>query len=298
MKSKLAKTANLALLTSSLLLAACNGGSGGGSSTGGSSGGGTGGGSTLGLYTSSSISVDAFVNSLNNVDVDSDYYSEVELYADETYRYLDEGLDDWFVIYDGKFDENKAVSLQYIRTIQYYDYMSNNDSLAAEFRAIENDDILAGDLYGDTFGNDYEVVDYDASTDSYWGVNSGYEYEDEAQTTDVRLMAAKEAEVQFIKKASAVSFEFSVGMPTAMTLVSLGQKLESMSKSGELSSEDFAVLANDMEKIAGANLADLAKASQDAEAKEALIQKVADKVGTTAANVEQKLLPELFGINL
>lgn len=297
MKTKLAKTANLALLASSLLLAACNGGSTGG---GGHTGGGTGGGgtSTYGLYTSSAISVDSFVNALNNVDVTADYYSEVMLYADETYRYLDEGLDDWFVIYDGKYDENKAVSLQYIRTIQYYDYMSNNNSLAAEFRAIETDDILSGNLNGDYYGDDYEVVDYDPITDSYWGRNSGYEYEDEAETTDVRLMAAKKSELQFIKKASAVSFEFSVGMPTAMTLVSLGQKLESMSKNGELSSEDFAVLANDMEKIAGANLSDLAKAATDADVKEEVLQKVADKVGTTAANVEQKLLPELFGINL
>lgn len=288
---KITKTANIALLASSLLFAACNGGSSSGGSTGGSTG------PVTQAFTSPSASVDAFVDSLNYID-NTAYQSYVEVYEDKTYRYQDEGKDDWFVIYDAKYDEHKAVSLQYVRAIVYYDTVRNTDTLASEFRAIETDDILNGEVNGDVNGDDYEVVDYDSSTDSYWGRNSGYEYEDQADTTDVRHMAAQTEELKFFKKAAQVSFEFNVAMPTAMTLVTLGQKIEGMSKKGELSQEDFSILASDMEKVTGASFADIAKAVTNPEAKQALMNKVADKVGTSAANIEQRLLPEMFGINL
>jgi len=240
-------------------------------------------------YTSPNVSVDSFVDSLNYVDGNLDSY--VELY--DTYRDEDEGLDNWFVIWDDFYGEHKAVSLQYIRSIIYYDYVRNTDSLANEFRAIEADDIAIGELEGDFFGDDYEVVDYFEFDDVFVGRNSGWEYEDEDQTSDVNLMAAKVAQKKFLTLASAVSFEFKVSISTAMGLVTLGDKMATMKSKGDLSTEDQAALSKDLQKLTGVSIADLANNS-----KEVVLEKAAKTLGTSAINLEQKLLPELFGIEL
>src|SRR5690606_28970589 len=119
-----------ALLSATTMLVSCSGG----------------GSSTYGTYYSPTVSVNEFVNALNRIegyDADDSY---VELYTDETIRSTYAGEEDWFVIYDDKYNEYKAVSLQYIRSIVYYDYYSNSTALAREFRAIERDDILSGDI--------------------------------------------------------------------------------------------------------------------------------------------------------
>ena len=144
--SRIIKTT--ALTATLAVLASCNGGGGGGGGTVGSSTGGGTTGSTYGSYSSAFVSVDSFVAALNNLE-STNYQSYVELYADETLRSATPGEEDWFVIYDDRYNEHKAVSLQYIRAIVYYDYYSNTTALAQEFRGIENDDILNGDLFGD-----------------------------------------------------------------------------------------------------------------------------------------------------
>ncbi len=248
-------------------------------------------GPTYSWLTSPNASADAFVDSLNYVDGTLGSY--VELYSDETYRTYEPGQEEWFVIWDDYFAEYKAVSLQYIRAIEYYDYVRNTDSLASEFRAIEADDIAAGNLYGDYWGDDYETVDYDEWTDSFWGRHSGYEYEDEDETTDVNLMAAKKAEAQFLMMASAVSYEFKVNLSTAMSLVTLGKKVEAMMSKGELTTEDEIVLSTDLSKLTGVTLSDLQEKS-----KEEILEKASKSVGTSAANLEQRILPEMFGIEI
>jgi hypothetical protein len=287
-KNMLKKFSSAMLLTSAVVLTGCSGGSGGGSSTGGGST------STYGTYQSASVSVDQFVNALNYVDGD---YSSVELYTDETYRSAVTGEDQWFVIWDDKFSEHKAVSLEYVRSVVYYDYMSDNDTLAAEFRDIESDDILSGEVNGDYFGDDYEVVDYDSYTDSYWGRNSDFEYEDATETTDVNLIAAESQETKFFKKATRVSFEFNVNLPTAMGMVTLGSKLSEMNTESEISAKDMEVLSKDLTKLTGVTASELMEAAFDEDAKEVALEKAAKTMGTTAANIEQKLLPAL-GINL
>jgi hypothetical protein len=288
----------LTVLSGLALIAACDGGgtSGGGYTTGG--GGVTG--STYGTYQSPSVTVSQFVNAINAIETYGKNASVVELYENETYRSLIPGEDQWFVIYDDKFNEHKAVSLQYIRSIVYYDYYSNSTALAKEFRAIENDDILAGELNGDYWGDDYEVVDYDGITNSYWGRNSGFEYEDETATTDVSLMTAELQQREFIKKAANISFAFNVGIETSLSLVTLGEKAEKMlgKSNGELTAADQAAFANDLQRLAGVTLAEVMAASKDANAKAELMNKIADKIGTTPANLENKLLPELLGVSL
>jgi hypothetical protein len=310
---------NLSLLALLVTLASCGGGGGGGStggvyyppttgggstgggSTGGGStgGGSTGGGSTstYGVYQSPNILASEFVSSLNSVD--STYSSRVELYSNETLRSAVAGQDDWFVIWDAKYSEYKAVSLQYIRSVTYYDYYANNRAVASEFRDIERNDIIGGDLNGDYYGNDYEVVD--RLTSGYFeGRNSGYLYEDEANSTDVSLMAKEQEQKKFFAKATKVSFVYNVSIETSMSMVTLGSKIEKMLSrtNGELTQEDQLALLGDMQKLTGVSLEEIQKATQDQDTKEDVVAKIAKKLGTTASNLEQRILPEVFGLSL
>lgn len=289
MKKTLKTLSTSLVLAGMMSLASCTGG--GGTSTGGNNGGNT---STWGTYQSPYVTVNQFVDSLNYID---GTFSYVELYTDETFRSMMAGEEDWFVIWDDSFGEHKAVSLQYIRSIVYYDYMSNTDALASEFRAIEADDIANGDLYGDFWGDNYEVVDYDPITGIYYGVVTGLEYEDGEETTDVSLMAAESAEMKFYKKAAAISYEFNVNISSAMGLVTLGDKLSGMASKGELSAEDMAVISEDIQKLTNVSAAEMMAAAVDADAKEVALNKASEKLGTSAANIEQKLLP-MLGIQL
>jgi len=264
-----------------------------------SCGGGGGGGSTWGAYSSPYVSAQSFVNGLNNADFAPSYdESFIILGTDETIRSSYIGEDDWFVIYDAKYDEYKAVSLQYIRSIVYYDYYSNSTGLAEEFRDIETDDIFAGYVNGDAFGDDYEVVDYDSWTGTYVGRESGWDYEDEEGTTDVLLMAAEKQKKAFIKKAAAVSYAYNVGIETSLSLVSLGYKVEkAISKGkGELTADDQAAVLGDLEKLTGKTFTEILEASTDADKKAAMVKDIASKIGTTAQNLEDRILPELFNV--
>ncbi|MBY0415943.1 MAG: hypothetical protein K2Q18_17360 [Bdellovibrionales bacterium] len=283
----------ISMLSVLIALVSCGGGGGGG-----------GGGvyvpptTTYGAYTSPSILASEFVNSLNSVD--GTYSSRVELYTNETLRSKVAGQDDWFVIWDAKFGEYKAVSLQYVRSIVYYDYYSSNRAVASEFRTIERQDVINGKLNGDFYGDDYEVVTR-LSSGYFEGRESGYLYEDEANSTDVSLLAKEKSQKKFFAKAAKVSFVYNVSLETSMSMITLGSKIEKMlsrGSNGELTAEDQAALTSDMSSLTGVSLAELAKASESEAAKDEVLAKVAAKLGTSAQNIEDKILPEVFGINL
>lgn len=280
----------LSMLVALVTLASCGGGGGGGGGSSSSS-------STYGSYYSPSILASEFVSALNNVD--GTYSSHVELYTNETLRSAVPGQEDWFVIWDAKFGEYKAVSLQYVRSIVYYDYYSNNRAVASEFRKIERDDILLGDVNGDYYGDDYEVVDR-LSSGYFEGRNSGYLYEDEAGTTDVSLLAREQEQKKFFAKAAKVSFAYNVSLETSMSMVTLGSKIEKMMSrsNGELTQKDQEALLGDMKNLTGVSIEEIQKAGQDSSTKADVLGKVASKLGTTAQNLEQKILPEVFGINI
>jgi hypothetical protein len=284
------KNVGLAVSLSALaLLSSCGGGGGGG-----------GGGSTYGAYTSSTITANRFIDALNDADGAPLYdESEIILYTDETERSTIAGQEDWFVIYDAEEANYKAVSLQYIRSIVYYDYYANDYAAAAEFRDIVNDDIASGYFDGDLFGDDYEVVDL--GVDGYfYGRESGYAYEDEMETTDVNLMAGEVEKKKFYQQAANVSYAYSVSLETAMSLVTLGDKVENMLGSGksELTPEDQAVLMSDLESLTGVTLEEVMQAAVDNQEKEKVLGKISAKVGTTPQKLEGQLLPELFGVSL
>jgi hypothetical protein len=280
----------LSMLLALVTLASCGGGGGGGSTSSGGS-------STYGTYMSPSILASEFVSALNNVD--GTYSTRVELYTNETLRSAAPGQEDWFVIWDAKFGEYKAVSLQYVRSIVYYDYYSSNRAVASEFRTIERGDILSGNVNGDYYGNDYEVVDR-LSSGYFEGRNSGYLYEDEAGTTDVSLLAKEQEQKRFFEKAAKVSFVYNVSLETSMSMLTLGSKIEKMisRSNGELTQEDQAAILSDMKTLTGVELSDLQKAAEDNKTKSEVLAKVAAKIGTSAQNLEQRVLPEVFGITL
>lgn len=259
---------------------------------------------TYGYYNTPYISATQFVNALNDVDGAPSFdESEIELYTDETLRSAVAGEDDWFVIYDAKYDEFKAISLQYIRAITYYSYYSSSFQTADEFRNIESDDIFAGFLDGDLFGDDYEVVDYNFADGLYYGRESGFVYEDEAETTDVNLMAGEAELKELAKKVSKISYTYQVSPEMALSLASLGEKVEGMLKKGasqqELSEADQEILLKDLEHLTGVTLEEVMAAGASEEGKKAIINKIAEKnadSGVTAQKLEDKILPELFGL--
>ncbi len=276
----------LSMLSALLALASCGGG--GGSS--GSSG--------YGARTNPSILASEFVSALNTVD--GTYSSAVQLYSNETLRSQQFGQDQWFVIWDAKFAEYKAVSLNHVRTIVYYDYYSNNRAVASEFRSIERSDVLAGHSNGDYYGNDYEVVDYRYSTGYYEGRRSGYLYEDEAGTTDVSLLAKEQERMKFYEKAAKVSFVYNVSLETSMSMITLGSKIEKMLSrgNGEVTADDQAALMSDLKTLTGVSVQEIQDAAGNSAAKADVLAKVAAKIGTSAQNLEQKFLPDVFGITL
>lgn len=308
MKNSMSTFFKLTLLTGALTLVSCSGGGGGGGGTssgsyssggysGGSSSGSGGTTSTYGSQLSPYILASEFVSSLNNVD--GTYSSRVALYTNETLRSQASGQEQWFVIWDAKFSEYKAVSLNYVRTIVYYDYYSSNNAVASEFRSIERGDILSGDLNGDTYGNDYEVTDL-LSSGYYQGRNSGYLYEDQAGSTDVSLLAKEEEQAKFYSKAAKVSLVYNVSLETSMSMVTLGAKVEKMlaRTNGDLTLADQSALMSDLKTLTGASLEDIQKAAQGSKAKAEVLEKIAAKLGTNAQNLEQRILPEVFGITL
>jgi len=292
----------LTLTTTILVIASCTGGDGGGTvysggGYGGGTGSGTGGSSTYGSYMSPNETVDQFVSALNTTDGTYIDPSVVMLYENETFRSATPGEEQWFVIYDSKFNEYKSVSLQYVRSIVYYDYYSNSTALATEFRDIESTDIFNGDLNGDFFGDNYEVSD-DIGGGIYQGRNSGMLYDDEEDTEDV-ILEMKDSEVKkFAESASKISYLYKVDLPTAMSIYTLGVKSKNLIKKGELTLEDQLSLASDLEKMTGKNAQEILGSLSSVEKRDTLLKDVAKKLGTTEDSLQNRILPDFFGLSL
>jgi len=85
-----------------------------------------------------------------------------------------------------------------------------------------------------------------------------------------------------------------------MSMVTLGSKIEKMMSrgGGELTVEDQSALLSDLKTLTGVSLEEIAQAAQDQKAKKDVLSKIAEKLGTTSQNLEQKFLPEVFGVTL
>ena len=113
-------------------------------------------------------------------------------------------------------------------------------------------------------------------------------------------MTAELQQKEFVKKAANISMAFNVGIETSLSLVTLGEKAEKMlgKSNGELTVQDQLAFANDLQKLTGVTLSEVMEASKSSEAQAELVKNIAKNIGTTAANLESKLLPELLGVNL
>ena len=67
---------------------------------------------------------------------------------------------------------------------------------------------------------------------------------------------------------------------------------------GALTEADQAALLSDLKTLTGASMDEIKKASEDSQAKADVLAKVAAKIGTSTQNLEQRVLPEVFGITL
>ncbi len=291
-------------LTASALLVSCGGsGSGGGGGNGGGySGGGSG--NTQDWRSSATISVNQFVNALNDVDGAVDYgnYDDISFavkYTDETVR--GEGF---FVYFDSEFSEYVAVDIDYLRTIEYWDYYSSNTGLADTFRTIQDDDEYINDLIGDGDGLDYEIVDYfdtDYYTgeDFYIGFDSNELYEDEADIADTGLAVANEEEKQLYNKASSYSVAFKIPMDKALSLASLEKELKRMAAdatNGELSEDDTEAMITNFEHFTGVSMVEFNQAKEDGTLRESLVKEVKANIGTDSSDFEDQVLSQVFDI--
>jgi methyl-accepting chemotaxis protein len=278
---------NLSLITILFAFASCGGGGGPVPVTSG----GTVFNPVFGTYNSPDITAISFVKALNNLENTN---SVLLLNTYETQRTTPRAQD-WFVIWDDKNNQFKAVSLYYVESLVYFDFFSNNESAVAEFRKKESAH-NGNDYYN------YEIVDqvFQDGRLGYQGRVSGSLYEDEATTTDVNLMAKDNEKMKFIRKAANVSLVYNLSIQTSLSLVTLGSKMEKMLShgNGELTTDDRSAIAGDLKNLTGMSLEDIQAAANDSSLKSEVLSKIASKIGTSAQSLEQNILPELFGITL
>jgi hypothetical protein len=273
------------LLLSLLLTLASCGGSGG---SGGSA---------------SSFSPQNFVSALNSTE---DEKSQLVVLPGLTVRDRNSS-DTWFVIYDGKNHNYKAVTLQYMWEL-YKNSDNDQYKTAQAFRAATT--------FGNGDGKNYEVVSpfYDKdgesvgadwyqqrSDDTYYrGRTTGLTYEDSAAITDVSLMAKMSSEAKLMDKAAKISVLYNLDIASSMTLMNLGSKIQTMisRNDNEFTEADKRELSNDVQHILGVSLSDLENSLQSSQSKKVMLDKIAEKIGTSANNLEEKILPVLFGVQL
>jgi hypothetical protein len=254
-----------------------------------------GGGGTWGRFTSPYITVDNFVSNLNLYGSGGSYVLKYEY---ETFRSTMPGQDQWFVIWDGEYNHHKAVNLDYLRAMIYYDFYSNDYAVAREFRSREDININNGNLTGDRYGDDYEIVDWVGGY--YRGRTTGFNYEDEDESNDVAMIAGEKQQIAYFEKAAHLSFAYQISIQSSLTLVSLGEKLKEIKRNGNgaLTTEDKQYLLQGLEQVTGVRYQDVIQAGRDHEKQASIIEKVAKKVGTTSQALKEKLLPEMFSIHL
>jgi hypothetical protein len=85
-----------------------------------------------------------------------------------------------------------------------------------------------------------------------------------------------------------------------MSMITLGSKIQKMLShgNGELTTDDQAALLSDLKALTGVSVEEIQAAANDSKNKANVLAKVAAKIGTNAQSLEQKFLPEVFGIIL
>lgn len=227
----------------------------------------------------------------------------------------------WFVIWDGNDKTYKAVSLSYIRDMEIqarrnlygtdagmrYDepnghggYTNNGTYSETEYET----DVAreTGRIFNDNNDVDvsnWEVVTYDPNSGIFTGTSTGYKYEDENETRDVSLMVAEKESLEKFERAASLSSHFQMNVETSLALVTLAEFSQaSMRRSSGSTAADQEAFNSALSSLAGVTATDVMKAVVSAEAKKDMVEKIAKKIGTSSANLENRILPGLFGIEL
>lgn len=242
---------------------------------------------TYSYHTTPSITAQRFVEALNSVDADPSDPSVLK--KPESLR---EG---YMVIYDAEDDHYRAVSLEFLRNLEYWSTHSSDIGTASEYRHMELDNLLGM--------HESERVVYDEALslsngfDTYVGIQTGLSYEDEIDNFDVALANREAEDKSFYEKAASVSIAYNVKIESALQLVKLGQNVERMmGRSGELTTEDSDSVMKNMKEIAGVDSQEIMEAMVDSKKKAEVISKIAQKIGTSTQKLEDQILPELFGL--
>lgn len=246
------------------------------------------------------LTVDAFMAALNRVDYVAED-SVVLKNINETERSKLAGEGKWFIIWDAKYSQYKAVNLDYLKNVVGYEYdvyrkgpaygATVESSVAENFRGFN--DINYG------YGVGYEAA-YSNGDGTYTGHSSGYIYEDEAETTDVSLMAKEKEETAMYEKASKISYLFNINIQSSMSMAILGDRIQKMMSrnSGELTAEDKSAIMSEFDKTLGVSAEEMMRALENQSGQKALVEKIAEKIGTNSENLEQRIFPEIFGFYL
>ena len=242
---------------------------------------------TFSYHTTPSITAQRFVDALNDVDADP---------SDPSILKKPESLQEgYIVIYDAEDCHYRAVSMDFLRNLEYWATHSSDVGTASEYRHMEFDDLLG------TYESERVVFDEDLSLangfDTYVGIQTGLSYEDEADHFDVALAAREAEDKSFYEKAASVSIAYNVKIESALQMVKLGQKVELMiGRTGELTTEDSEYVMSNLKEIAGVNSDDIMQAMTDSKKKAEVISKIAEKIGTSTQKLEDQILPELLGM--
>lgn len=200
----------------------------------------------------------------------------------------------YFVFFDARINQNVAISLTDIQAFVAADLV---DQKPMEMAALQ---YRMNSLNGlPLFGSEtVSQLGYDMQNrPMYVGDVTGFLYEDEGATKDVELMNAMQAESNLLAKASAISTHFLMGVEPSIKVAMLGEKVNRALKTqGELTKADEAAYTDEALGIAGTSMVEIAAAAMDPIAEKALRIKVAEKLGTTPANLRASILKQ-FGYN-
>lgn len=242
---------------------------------------------TFSYHTTPTITAQRFVDALNTVDADT---------SDPSILKKPESLQEgYIVIYDAEDCHYRAVSMDFLRNLEYWSTHTSDVGTASEYRHMEFDDLLG------TYESERVVYDEDLSLtngfDTYVGIQTGLSYEDESENYDVALANREAEDKAFYEKAASVSIAYNVKIESALQLVKLGQKVEvMMGGSGELTAEDSNYVMSNLKEIAGVDSDEIIQAMSDSKKKADVISKIAEKIGTSTQKLEDQILPELFGM--
>lgn len=226
---------------------------------------------------------------------------------------------DWIVIWDANNHAYKAVDVGYLRQIEiserqrvhgtseefYEKYIGEDEYGNSDYSTYYNSPVIisrTGEIFiGDDTptADTWEYVTYDRENNIFTGTTTGFKYEDEEATYDVSLMTAEKEETERYQRVGNLSAHFQMSVQTSMALVQLSDfAMRASKQNGGFTKNDQLAFESGLSSIAGVTAGDVIKAIATGSDETEIVEKIAKKIGTSSANLKDRILPELFGIEL